>query len=233
MMRNRRRLVILAAGLALGAGALGVPAAANEHPAQVAIVQGWPGERLDLCLNGKEIRSRAGYGSKTILVLDPGSYTLKAFVRDPRKCKGTKVAQRSFDLIAHGDLSMVVARGKPKVVLFDNDALQDVGPAVHQAWIVWRHAAKAKAVNFYVPDIEPTVPASSHTKFRRGDSAFRLSSTNEGAAIWVTPHGKEQALAGPKLFQATLVERHEFYFIGTKPSNYRLVSFSRPTLAPF
>ena len=114
-MNKIKRLALALAGLTLAVTAVGAPAAASSHPAQIAIIQGMTGVRVDLCLDKKPIRSNVRYGWKTFRVLDPGSYTLKLYKHDPRKCKGVKIAQKSFDLVEHGDLSMVLAKGTPVV----------------------------------------------------------------------------------------------------------------------
>jgi hypothetical protein len=228
-MKKIKRLTLAAAGLTLAVTAVGAPAAASSHPAQIAIIQGIHGIRVDLCLGRKPIRSNVRYGWKTFRVLDPEAYTLKVYKHDPRKCKGVKIAQLSFDLLEHGDLSMVLAKGTPKVIRFDNSALPPVRPAVEEdPYLVARHAAKAPAMDWWVSVPVGPSPATEFA-FHKGDE-YASSVSGETAVLgtaW-SYDGRTKLLTNPKVLHLLPDRRYEIYLIGSKKKNYKQAIFSRP-----
>ena len=61
-MARLRTLVIGGAALALMAAALAMPAGAADTKGTLALVNGIPGKKVDVCLNGNEIKSNLAYG---------------------------------------------------------------------------------------------------------------------------------------------------------------------------
>lgn len=149
MMRRSRAYLIGSLMATLAITALGAPAAAAET-GSVAIVNGIPGGKVDICLGSQEIRSGLPYGGRVFRSPAAGSRVLKVYRADPRTCKGTLLAKKGFTLVAGGDLTLVATVKAPKVVIFDNAGLGTVVPSgadVYAPW-AWRHAADIGKVNF-------------------------------------------------------------------------------------
>ena len=94
-MRRLRNLIMAAAVAALAISALGVPVAAAGS-GKVMIVQGRPGPAVDICINGKEVKSKLAYGKRTFRKLGAGFKKLKVYKKDPRRCRGKKLGQKNF-----------------------------------------------------------------------------------------------------------------------------------------
>src|SRR6188472_1916545 len=107
-MHPTRRFLIGGAFAALAIGALWAPVGAADTQGTLAFVNGIPGRTVDVCLNGKEIKTGLGYGkavSKSVVGL--GQKTLKFYGTDPRRCRGAVVAQETFTLATGDDLTIV------------------------------------------------------------------------------------------------------------------------------
>lgn len=230
-MDRIRRICLAGAVLALAATAIGAPVSALTIPPQLAIVQGFPGSRVDICLNGKEVRSRMRYGKKLLLSPNEGTYKLKVFKHDPRKCKGTKIAQRTFTLGSEGDLSIVVGPGRPRVLIFDNALLPRIGGAADPTYIAWHQAARAPLIDFYVQfaaQVGPYTPTVGANAYARGDWYAVPATAGAQWVIWATLDEKTKVIAGPKVIDVQANRRYEQFLIGTRLRNYRIVTFSRP-----
>jgi len=89
-MHTFRKAVLAASLTALALSALAVPAAAAVPTAgTLGIVNGIPGTRIDICVNGREIRSHVPYGGKVSRFTSIGFKTIKIFKKDPRTCSTT------------------------------------------------------------------------------------------------------------------------------------------------
>ena len=88
-MARLRTVVVGGAALALMAVSLAMPAAAADTKGTLAIVNGVPGKRVDVCLNGSEIKSNLAFGGHVFKdVIGTGSKNLKFYEHDPRTCRG-------------------------------------------------------------------------------------------------------------------------------------------------
>ena len=56
--------MLVGASTALMVTAIGAPASAALGKGTIGIVNGIPGQRVDICIKGKEIRSRVPYGGR-------------------------------------------------------------------------------------------------------------------------------------------------------------------------
>ena len=61
-MRNLKKLMLGSAAATLAITALTAPAAAADTTGTLAIVNGVPGTKVDVCIGGKELRSKLSYG---------------------------------------------------------------------------------------------------------------------------------------------------------------------------
>ena len=143
-MKGLKTLVIGAAVAALAVTALGAPVGASSHKTKLAIVNGNPGKTVDVCVNGKEIKSGLKYGKFVFRTTNTPKATIKLFKRDPRKCGGKRLAVRTVSL---ADATVVFTRRHPnKIVVFDNALL--AVPFREVARQSYRHAADVGAVTF-------------------------------------------------------------------------------------
>jgi hypothetical protein len=236
MMRRSRAYLIgsLMAGLAITA--LGAPAAALET-GSVAIVNGMPGGRVDICLGSQEIRSGLRYGGKVFRSPAAGTRVLKVYRADPRKCKGTLLAKKGFTLAAGGDLTLVATVKAPKVVIFDNAGLGTLVPSganVTSPW-AWRHAADIGKVNFRYQSsfvgsgyhrIQPE-PYVSYI-WRKGDQEISPGpSVADTLRLRATRPGKKAAITTSKAVTLVDGRRNEWYLLGTTVKNAKFVVLNR------
>jgi hypothetical protein len=237
-MRRLRTLLIGTAATALLVAAVpGAPVAAGStDKGTVAIVNGRPGTRVDVCINGKEIRSKLPYAKVVVRKLAHGKKMLKVFRKDPRRCKGVLLAKRAFTLPDDGDKTIVVTKRKPrKVIVFDNAGL-GVIPTADIIYLAFRHAADMGAVNFWwwVEEYEPNKwHISADDTWEKGDSWARDETLPRDApyvgVARVNRAGSDVVLAGPRTTIIDSVERVEWILVGTKPANARLVLVQRCT----
>jgi hypothetical protein len=226
--------------MALVIAALGAPASASVSKGAIAVVNGIPGTKVDICINGREIKSRVGYGGKILKLMSPGSKTLKVFKPDPRRCRGTKLAQKRFTLTANdnaqpdGDLTIVVTRRKPmKVVIFDNTGAGQIPPTgapFDHGKFFWRHAADLGPVDFYYRNWEPNPefqmdPAAD--PFTKGDEDDASALADYLVQLRVTRVGQTGSITRPKRVDVVASHRYEWIVLGTKVRNARIVVLDR------
>jgi hypothetical protein len=236
-LRSPRNIILVAATAALSISALGAPVsaeAADKRP--LAIVNGIPGQRVDFCLNGKEIKSGARYGGKKTLSVSPGRKVLKIHKKAPGKCKGALLGKRFFKLQTHDDLTFVAtmkktARQPNKIVRFRNNDLGTVPqPSEGSGLYVMRHAADIGKVVFHVneggdfpqPQLAATQP------FVKGDQTSPAQITAGSKQFWATrgTYSTVVAAAFP-LLAATPFFRYQLILVGTKLANSRFVAIKQ------
>ena len=148
-MRTRRSLI----GAALGAllfATLTFPTSAADLKGTLAFVNGIPGKRVDVCLNGREIKSGLAYGKGIFKnVIGTGDKNLKFYERDQRACRGTVLAKDRFAIGSGGGPSRSSPRGRRRRCFeFDNAELGEIPPlgtANGFAPYAWRNAADVDA----------------------------------------------------------------------------------------
>jgi len=233
-----KRLALGGAIASLAVVALGAPASASDTQGTLAIVNGIPGKRVDVCVNGKEIKSGLRYG-KVVLrdVIPIGTKHLKFYERDPRACRGDLVGRETFTLDSGDDFTIVVTRKAPRVVPFDNASLGEIPPLGVPfgvgAWAM-RHASELSA-NFrfrnWTPDPEDPITPAADPVWTKGDHLQSGWSEGRIVQLRVTRAGEPDTLAVKK---ATLVasHRYEWIFVGTNPGNARIVFIDRVMSQP-
>jgi hypothetical protein len=239
-MRRLRAAVIGTAVAALAISALGAPVGAATS-ADMGIVNGHPGIRVDVCINGKEVRSSLPFGKAAFRRQVAGKKVLKFFKRDARKCKGTLLARKRIDLADMADVTIVLTKKKPdKVVVFDNVGygLQGQG-AGSRAAFVWRHASDAGWGTFEVDYDEATLvpiePAKTYRAFEKGDSNGRIVDPSGGALAVVTYRAYLVQVSwkkGPRAVVGYQGHRYERILLGTKKKNARLITLDRVVKFP-
>ena len=231
-MRNSiSRLVATGVITSLAVLTIGVPVAASSGKATIAIVNGIPGKKIDICINGKEVRSGLRYGAKTIVRRSPGKPLLKIYKRDARKCRGVKLMQRRITLVEHSDLTLVATKRAPKLLVFDNAGLGPL-PAAHDPEYAYRNASDLGAVNIYVGPVSPVAPALAPPIFNKGDQLLGHTDLPDLRVILATYPGKFKPIAGPVAVYFKTLRRHEIMVVGTKPRNAKIVKLLRAKADP-
>ena len=232
-MRSVRHLIIGAATLALTLTAIGAPVSAAGS-GKVAIINGVPFKRIDVCVNGREIKSALPYGKQVFRKLKAGPKKIKFYKKDPRTCRGKRLATKSFPFPAGSDLTIVMTKSGPKVLIFDNAALIAPPLPTDNVSLAWRNASDIAAVSldrdFDVPTPTPITPAVDPVWLKAdvGESWGPLQADVAIYTVVWTVVDTATVLAGPV---ATLISRgfrYEWIFIGTTPSNARMVVLKRP-----
>ena len=229
-MQRLRNLVIAGAVTTLAITALGAPAAAGSHKTKLAIVNGSPGKKLDVCVNGKEIKSGLRYGKVIFKTTRTPKAKVKFFQRDRRKCGGKLLAKKVVGL---ADATVVFTRRKPKkVVVFDNAFLATPMSAT-AARVSYGHAADIGPVQFGFDSeiVEPFFfgPSAVDPFFKGDQGAWSNSSSLQ--IVWVTfVHKVSPAveLLPPFARYLPRQRRWEQILVGTNDANARLVFIDRP-----
>jgi hypothetical protein len=237
-LRSPRNIILVAATAAIAISALGAPVSAAEGDKRpLAIVNGIPGQRVDFCLNGKEIKSGARYGGKKTLSVSPGRKVLKIHKKAPGKCKGTLLGKRFFKLEPHSDFTFVATKKKTakqpnKIVRFRNNDLGALPqPSGHSGLFVMRHAADIGRVVFHTNEggeFPQPQPAATQP-FVKGDQTTPAEITPGSKQFWATRgvYSTVVATAFP-LLAATPFFRYQLILVGTKPTNSRFVAIKQP-----
>jgi hypothetical protein len=224
---------LAAASLIIGA----LPAIAADTKGTLAIVNGIPGKKVDICLNGREIKSRLAYGGKVLMAtVATGPKTIKFYAPDPRRCRGTLVGKDQFPLPAAADKTIVVTKLAPKVLVFDNLDLGEIPPLGLPTTLspyAIRHAAEIAAdmgYQYYNPPPDgggTFTPSAIFTKgqqFKQGGAGgFVPDYVFEVRAALV---GGTTVISAP-LFRAVQSHRYDFVLVGTNASNARWASWAR------
>jgi hypothetical protein len=233
----RRRVGVLLTSAALLAsltvGSLASPVAA-ANPV-VTLVNGIPGVRVDICIGGKETKSRLPYGAKVQRSLLPGTKTVKVYKADPRKCKGKVLAKRSLTVAADADLTLVATRFAPKFVTFDNTATPGASP--QSANVFLRHAADLgpATMGFFYQIGLPLAPAAYPTFSKGGQTLIEIA----GISIRSCAQRAGNAFASSRWVDLpftnnvtdTFGNRHiEFILVGTNVKNAKFAVIDRPPL---
>ncbi|MFV2065190.1 MAG: hypothetical protein ACC726_16995 [Chloroflexota bacterium] len=233
-MHRFKTLVVGSCLAALTITALGAPVAAGSHQTRLAIVNGFPGKKIDVCVNGKEIRSRLPYGKKVFKTTKTAKANIKFFAKDPRKCKGKLLGKKTVSL---DDATVVITRKKPqKILVFDNIGLGRIGNAAPpNAAIAIRQASDVGGVNFAVSydNVDPNLwtHATDPEIWQKGDQTSGpdvFGPNGKVVTMWVTLPGSEFVYAGPHVRYIPSGYRAEWIFIGTNGRNARIVFFKRP-----
>jgi hypothetical protein len=224
MARPRRPLILAAATAAIAVGVLAAPVSAADP--RLALVNGIPGERVDVCFGNREVASRVRYGDWFQRVVAPGALVVRFRRAAPGTCQGRVLASQALTLGADDDRTVVGTRRQDKVVWFVNDPVT-VGPG---AWLSFvRHAADVGPVVFTLSFDSPISPDALPPTFTKGDSDREQGTGQDSFWISATRPNQSEAMAEKHVL---VVEgrRGEVILVGDRSSNARFVIINRPTL---
>lgn len=237
-MHKVRKVMVVASLAALAVTAFAAPAAAIPGKGTIGVVNGIPGQRVDICINGKEIRSRVKYGGRTFKTMFEGTKTVKVQKADPRTCRGVKLAKKTIALGPGDDLTIVVNKQWPRVVMFDNAGLGMIppdGPDDSLGYVAWRHAADLGDVTFkYVQALPefPSFPAPADPVWTEGDEFKGTWNVGWAAQLRATRPNKSWTIAKSPLVTIEAGRRYEWYLLGTTVKNAKFIVWSRAVSQP-
>ena len=233
-MRRSKNILIAAAACALTLTAFGAPVAGETGALigepKVYAVNGLPGVRVDVCVNGAEAKSRLRYGRFVSLETN-GEAGHKFVFKRARAgdCTGQTVAKMKTELIGGSDITIVltVVKGGPGLRVFDN-ALNPVllSPGSVTPTETIHHAAKAGKVDVYAStQVQPIAsPPPSWHALRRGTSAVLPTNGSGVSQMWLTRKDRQKPIAGPT-YRVLEPNHNVTVFVGKSPKNYKLVKF--------
>jgi hypothetical protein len=222
-MRIPRRVSLAAIGAVLVVGTLAAPAVAANP--RLALVQGIPGKRVDVCIDDAEVRSNVRYGAWFQRNVGTGAHTVKF------RCSGKVLASRTLDLEADDDITLVATARSPKVVVWNN--LGAPAPVGNIDWIAVRNASDVRDVLISVLVGSIVNPSALPQTWDKGDQ-WRQNYGTSSVSVFVgaSQMGAATPFAGPDQYIAYQGRRHELILVGSKPRNARFVGVVRSTIAP-
>lgn len=233
-MHNVSRIAIAAATMALAASTLAAPVSAADKSA-LAFVNGFPDKQIDVCVNGKEIRSRLRYGRTTAKVMGVGQKNIKIFKSDPRRCKGKKLAQTTFDLTLGSESTIVLGKNTPRLRIFNNAPFGVIPrgplPLFGKSVVILRHAADVGTTNFltrvWTPGNENSFQPAAPHKWERGDAGDVVHEKDLYVRVRATMDVAGTPLGRSRTVLTKMGQRYEFYLVGTSVANAKLVLLAR------
>jgi hypothetical protein len=235
MGRLKTHLMSCALG-ALALTAMAAPVGGADTKGTLALVNGIPGTKVDVCINGNEIKSNLAYGGTVLKnVVGTGNKNLKFYERDPRTCRGHRVGRKTFVLDPGEDLTIVVTKKAPRVVSFDNKLplfLGEIPPAgtpYVNSWFAWRHAAEVPAnfrYKFWSPGPDNPVGPVADPIWTKGSKSFGATLPGIIVQLRARRAGALDTIAVKRAEMGTS-HRYEWIFVGTKPANVRFVFIDR------
>ncbi len=223
-----RRFGLAVAGATLAVATIAATASAvPPTTATVSVVHGIPGVTVNVCLDGKRVKSSLHYGGQfTLAAVAAGSHRVK-LVPWNRGCGATALAAKTVALT--GGLSATIV-AKPVgnhlgLQVFTND-LSISAPG--KTTITVRHTAIAPSVAVWLNGGTAPVVAS----LARGASTGPVELTPGVYSWWASAVGGFKPVIGPRVASLAGNRAYQIYAVGTKAANYRFVVVSRPAVAP-
>jgi len=221
-----KKLFLAALTGAMAMGLFALPASAGGG-ATVFVAHGIPGVKVDVCVNGDEVRSNFKYGrSFSLEGVAAGTYKIKVKLAQPGDCKGAAVISEKVDLV-DGLNATAVARmikGAPGLQIFVND-IAIAGGA--NASVTVRHTAKAPTVDVWVNG--GSAPAVAG--LGKGKEAGPVELPGDQIySYWVAGAGDATAapVIGPDVATLAQDTAYQILAVGTNASNYRFIVIGQP-----
>lgn len=216
-MKKRLAAMFVAGMAALSILAVPGASAGAATGATVWVAHGIPGVKVDVCVNGDEVRSNFKYGNAFALKGVPeGRYNIKVFLANAKECRGTVAIQQRVDL-TDGLNATAVAKlygGGPSLDIFVNN-LHLGGDAT----VTVRHTASAPIVDVWVNGGNaPLVDG-----LRKGHEAGPVGVSEGVYSYWVSGHGDYMPVIGPDVAMLESGIAYQVLAVGTKASNYRFI----------
>jgi hypothetical protein len=222
-MKRRFAAVFVAAMAALSMFSMTGASAADPAGATVWVAHGIPGVKVDVCVDGAEVRSNFKYGNRFALKDVPeGRYNIKVFVvNKDKECGGTLAIKQRVDL-TNGLNATAVAKlidGTPGLAIFVNDLAVS-----SDASVTVRHAANAPEVDVWVNGgTAPLVEGLAE-----GDEAGPVGVGPGVYSSWVSLPGDYAPVIGPDVAMLESGNAYQIIAVGTDADNYRFIVIGQP-----
>lgn len=212
----KRRFLFVAVVTAMSLLAtLGVSAAA-AGTAKVNVVHGVPGVKVDVCVDGAEVRSGFAYTERFSTRLPAGAYGVAIRRASSGECEGKLIRARTVELNAGKNYTVIAgltAAGAPKLFAFVN-RMGDLGAG--KARVQVRHTAAAPTVDVLVNGsvaLRSLEPGGQRTVVLRKGS-YRVA---------VAPAGAHHIVIGPRTFRLSAGVAYQIYAVGSAKAGYRFL----------
>lgn len=210
----KRVLGLMAAGMvALSLMATAGTASAKAADAKLWVLHGIPGAKVDVCVNGSEVKSNFKYKQRFSADLPAGTYKVKVRAADPGVCAGAVVLAAKGKLGAGKNYSAVAglsAKGAPELFLFRNDVRKtDAG----NARLTVRHTAAAPKVDVWANG------APLITGVPNGAS-WNAQVPKDDYTVRVAPAGTTTTVIGPRTFSLDKGMAYQVYATGNASAGY-------------
>lgn len=227
-MRVLRSTIMATIIMALMVTALAATATAGGK-GKLAIVQGNPSTRIDVCINGREKVSAMRFGKVARFELAPGKKMVRFRVASPGKCLGKYLASKKMWVHSDTDRTVVISKKEPnKVMSFDNVA-PPPGPTLPYVDGWFRHAADMGAMQFYFETKSLPITLAG-TGWTKGSDRYRKVGINppggspQYTTTWVgrsPAYFPPEVVAGPLFRPVGAYSKYEWILIGTN-HNHKL-----------
>lgn len=224
-MRSYKPALAAMLGSALLVAILAAPAsAAVVVQGRIVVVNGRPGGSVDVCLNGKEIKSSLRYGQHAARMANAGSRTLKFRKSSSGTCRGELLAQKSFELAAGSDWVVVLTKSAPGKVL-----AWDATPVTYP--VIVRHASDIGPAGFKYVNPEGGTPwyPSADEPYSKGQYGVG-NPGGAGTVFWAHQPPAQEPIAGPVNVFPPAGTKSELILIGSSLGNVRLKLITLPNL---
>lgn len=218
-MKRSIAIVAVVAAVALLAS-FGVSSAATGD-ATVHVVHGVPGVKVDVCVDGAEVRSGFAYTGRFSTALPAGEYRVAIRLASPGTCDGDVVRTRLVELVAGKNYTLIAglsAAGGPKLFAFVNrmGALAD-----GKARVQVRHTAAAPAVDVLVNGAAaiPSLLPGAETTVALPEADYRVA---------VVPAGTHTVVIGPRTFALEAGSAYQIFAVGNADAGYRFLVLAQP-----
>jgi hypothetical protein len=226
MLRGKTRSTI---GVSIGAMALllsvSMTAAASGR---LAFVNGIPGKRVDVCVNGKEIKSGLKYGKAIVRNLGNGSKALRLRVARSGVCTGSSLGGRQLAIVDGADLTIVGTKvAAPQRVLVWENTEPDLSPG---GLVILRHAADIGTAGFKFATPSGGTPwfNAVDDPWTKGVYGWGGRAAGTSMIWWAHQPPAQEAIAGPYQLIVESGIRHESILVGTNLGNVRFARLAVP-----
>jgi hypothetical protein len=228
-MRASVRLTIVATIAALAIPILGGSALA-AFPPHVAVVQGIPGKTVDVCIGNNEVKSNLRYGKWFERTVGVGNRTIRFRTAAAGSCAGQVIIQKTRTFALDDDVTIVVTSKAPKVLVFDNGDLGAIPATTAEVFFAFRHAADVGPLTFKMGGLDQILTPAADPIWEKGDEATGLNYDEGLVSVAVTRPDSDEPLASVASHYGlpeSVALRSEWYAIGSKLRNLRIITFTR------
>jgi len=222
-MRLIRSVLIAVVGAALLlTSVVATTVAADDNKGKMAFVQGRPGVKVDICVNGREVVSKLAFAKYAYRRQAPGWKVVTVAKAAPGACKGTRLAVKAFKFPKQADFTVVTSKKAPKkIMVFDN--AYPPGPYVSGSHRFFRNASDFGDVTFRHEARNLQLdPAAADPVWSKGDSSrsyigIAVGGTPVYSTTWVTGvplYMPPNIVAGPRFIGLGKHHRYEWILVG-------------------